>query len=115
MIPLRWIRLETIRGGAVMGGKRPDQYMIDPSEGRSTDHKTNPQNSHGGGGGGGDLSELRRGDKQRLAESQKGGQPFMPDVASPSAEAQRAARQAAEGDDEPGAADADTGKENPLA
>jgi hypothetical protein len=98
-----------------MGGKRPDQYQIDPSEGRSTDHKTNPQNSHGSGG---DLTDLRQADKQRLAESQRGSQPFLPDVPAPSAEAQRAASGAKEHDEEQsgpvGAADADSRKENPL-
>ena len=99
-----------------MAGKRPDQFQIDPSEGRSTDHKVNPQSSHGGGGG--DPTELRRGDKQRLAESKRGGQPFLPDVPAPSAEAQRAARGTSEEDTDAtggaGAAETRPGKENPL-
>ena len=97
-----------------MAGKRPDQYQIDPSEGRSTDHKFNPQSSRGDG----DLTDLREGDKQRLAESRKGGQPFLPDVPSPSAEAQRAATGAAEGEMDDTASDdtpSETRKENPRA
>ena len=99
-----------------MAGKRPDQYAIDPSEGRTTDHKFNPQNSHGAGG---DLTDFREGDKRRLAESKRGGQPFLPDVPSPSADAQRAARRDADedallGNDTPGAAEVRPGKENPL-
>jgi hypothetical protein len=98
-----------------MAGKRPDQYRIDANEGRGTDHKFNPQNTHGKGG---DMPELRVADKQRLTESQKGGQPFMPDVPAPSAEAQRAAHEAGDASLDPdtqGAADTSTGAENPLA
>ena len=96
-----------------MAGKRPDQYQIDPREGRSTDHKFNPEEGRGGGG---DHSRMRDGDKARLATGQD-GQPFLPDVPAPSAEANRAlkARQHQLESEEPaGAADTSTGKENPA-
>jgi hypothetical protein len=96
-----------------MAGKRPDQYQIDPSEGRSTDHKFNPE---GGKGAGRDHSRMRAGDRGRL-ETGKDGQPFLPDVPSPSAEANRAmkARQhQLEAEEPAGAADTSTGKENPA-
>jgi hypothetical protein len=99
-----------------MAGKRPDQYQIDPAEGRTTDHKTNPQGKDHRAG---DEDALRHGDKQRLAESKRGGQPFLPDVPSPSAEAQRAASHAADGDDHEEIrsddANTHTTKGNPLA
>lgn len=69
-----------------MAGKRPDQYRIDPREGRSTDHKFNPEDTHGGDG---DRSYFRDSDRKRL-DAGKDSQPFLPDVPSPSAEANRA-------------------------
>jgi hypothetical protein len=69
-----------------MAGKRPDQYQIDPSEGRSTDHKFNPEQRHGREG---DRTRMRESDRARLDAGSQ-GQPFLPDVPSPSAEANRA-------------------------
>ena len=72
-----------------MAGKRPDQHNIDPGEAMATDYKTRPQTGQGNSS----LDDTVRGDRQRLAQSQgsRGGQPFLPDVPSPSAEANRAA------------------------
>lgn len=69
-----------------MAGKRPDQYLIDPSEGRSTDHKFNPESGRGNSG---DLDLGRQGDRDRL-DAGKRDQPFLPDVPAPGAEANRA-------------------------
>ena len=77
-----------------MGGKRPDQHNIDPSEGRTTDHKFLQQDGREGD----DISQ-REGDKQRLSETRAGGHPFLPDVPSPSAEANRGERLAADQQD----------------
>jgi hypothetical protein len=96
-----------------MAGKRFDQFQIDPREGRSTDHKVNPEDTHQGDG---DQTYLRNADKERL-ETGKGDQPFLPDIPSPSAEANRAlkAQQGQMQSEEPaGAADTSTGKENPA-
>jgi len=62
-----------------MAGKRPDQHNIAPGEAGSTDYKRYPQTTHGQ-----NEDQSTEGDKQRLAESQRGGQPFPPDVPAPS-------------------------------
>lgn len=65
-----------------MGGKRPDQYQIDPSEAGATDYKNLPQT---GLGNSDDLDDSRL-DKHDLAQSreQAEGQPFKPAAPSPS-------------------------------
>jgi hypothetical protein len=52
-----------------MGGKRPDQYQLDPGEGRSTDYKFRRKAEDG-------MYETKTG---------QGGQPIKPSVPSPDA------------------------------
>jgi hypothetical protein len=47
-----------------MGGKRPDQYNIDPREAGATDYKNLGQNGHG------KVDDTLELDKQRLAQSE---------------------------------------------
>lgn len=97
-----------------MGGKRPDQHNIAPSEAGATDYKNLPQTGRG------DSDDLRDAelDKQQLAESRKDakGQPFPPDTPAPSRDVARGTEIDPEQETgAQGAADVSTGKENPLA
>jgi hypothetical protein len=90
-----------------MAGKRPDQHNIDPREAGATDYKTLPQTGQGHSA----LDDTVTGDRQRLEQARAAGRddmPFLPDVPSPSAEANRAAnRRQVEAEEQ-----SDTGEED---
>jgi hypothetical protein len=60
---------------AHMGGKRPDQYQIDPDEAGATDYKNYPDTPQERDGSKGAFSNAMKGDKQ--------DQPIKPDVPAP--------------------------------
>lgn len=79
-----------------MGGKRPDQHNIDPSEAGATDYKTLPQTGRGNAGHLDDVGH----DKARMADQAAAGNvPFNPGKPAPSQHA-RAGRPAEGGDEE---------------
>jgi hypothetical protein len=79
-----------------MGGKRPDQHNIDPAEAGATDYKNLPQTGRGHS----NLDDTIALDKQKLAQGKQDGkgQPFLPDVPSPSVHANHGKKVQPEGD-----------------
>lgn len=98
-----------------MAGKRPDQYNIEPAEAGATDTKNLPQT----GMGHSDLDDTIQLDQQKKAQStaELNRTPAPGHKPAPSQDANRAlkANQAEkELSDQPGAADAESDKGNPL-